>query len=156
LYFRGKLAYARAFARPAPGRDGIYVITQGDGVRVPETKIRLEDLHRLAGVPIDPDDQRYRAPLLRDLRALAREWHDTDVVLLGSIASDKYVRLLTSVLGRRLLFPVDFVGRGDMSRGGLLLRSARAGNELRYQILLGAARRGQRPARLPPLPRAGS
>lgn len=151
LYFRGKLAYARAFARPPRGLGGIYVITQGEGLKVPETRVRLEDLRRLAAVPIDPEEQRYRAPLLRDLRALANRWQSTDVVLLGSIASDKYVALLTSVLGRRLLFPADFVGRGDMSRGGLLLRSASAGTELTYQVLLGAERRGRRPARLPPL-----
>lgn len=151
LYFRGKLAYASAFARPARGRHGIYVITQGDGLRVPESRIRTDDLHRLAGVPIDPDDPRYRAPLLRDLRALARHWVDTDVILLGSIASDKYVQLLTSVLGRRLRFPSEFVGRGDMSRGGLMLRSARARHELDYEVLLGAERHGRRPARLPPL-----
>ena len=151
LYFRGKLAYARRFARPERGRDGVYVITQGDGLRVPESVIRADDLERLAGVPIDPDDHRYRAPLLRDLRALSRRWGATDVVLLGSIASDKYVQLLTSVLGRRLKFPKDFVGRGDMSRGGLLLRSAEAGEELTYEVLVGAVRHGPRPARLPPL-----
>lgn len=150
LYFRGKLAYARAYARPEPGRDGIFVITQGDGLCVPETRIRIDDLKRLAGVPIDPDDQRYRAPLLRDLRVFSRQWHETEVVLLGSIASDKYVQLLTSVLGRRLRFPVDFVGRGDMSRGGLMLRAAEDGTELRYERLLGATRHGKRPARLAP------
>lgn len=151
LYFRGKLAYARAFARPPRTLDGIHVITQGDGLRVPATRTHLQDLQRLAGVPIDPEDERYRAPLLRDLRSLAPRWADADVVLLGSIASEKYVELLTSVLGRRLRFPVDFIGRGDMSRGGLLLRSARDGRELRYEVLLGAPRRGPRPARLPPL-----
>jgi hypothetical protein len=72
-------------------------------------------------------------------------------VLLGSIASGKYVELLTSVLGRRLLFPGDFVGRGDMSRGGLMLRCAREGRELRYVALLDADRHGPRPARLPRL-----
>lgn len=151
LYFRGKLAYARAFARPVRGGDGVFIITQGDGLRVPETRIRVDDLGRLAGVPIDPDNPSYRAPLLRDLRAHARQWQNTDVVLLGSIASDKYVALLTSVLGRRLRFPSEFVGRGDMSRGGLLLRSARDEKELSYEILIGAKRHGQRPARLPPL-----
>lgn len=151
LYFRGKLAYARAFARPARGQAGIYVITQGDGLCTPESRIRLRDLDRFAGVPIDPGDQSYRAPLLHDLRAHAHRWQTTDVVLLGSIASDKYVQLLTSVLGSRLRFPIDFVGRGDMSRGGLLLRSARAGNELGYEVVQGAVRHGQRPARLPPL-----
>jgi hypothetical protein len=88
---------------------------------------------------------------LRDLHSLAPRWADADVVLLGSIASSKYADLLTGVLGERLFFPADFVGRGDMSRGGLLLRCAQEGLELRYVPLLGAARRGPRPARLPPL-----
>ena len=33
LYFRGKLAYARAFASPADGRSGVFVITPTDGLR---------------------------------------------------------------------------------------------------------------------------
>src|SRR5262249_32645808 len=70
-------------------------------------------------------------------------------VLLGSIASDKYVELLLEILGQRLLFPVDFVGRGDMSRGGLMLRAARSGTELPYGPVQGAVRRGPRPPRLP-------
>jgi hypothetical protein len=150
LYFRGKLAYACAFARPPRGRPGVYVITPGDGLSTPESPVRLEDLRRYARVPVDPDEARFRRPLFRDLQALAPHWTDAEVVLLGSIASDKYTNLLTSVLGARLLFPADFVGRGDMSRGGLLLRCARQGRELRYITLLGAERRGQRPARLPP------
>ncbi len=154
LYFRGKLAYARAFARPPRGCAGIHVITPSDGLRPPESRVRLEDLRRWAGVPVDPDEERYRQPLLRDLQALAPEWAEAEVVLLGSIASAKYVDLLTSVLGSRLHFPADFVGRGDMSRGGLMLRCAQEGRELRYIPLLGADRRGARPARLPPLTRA--
>ncbi len=151
LYFRGKLAYARAFARPPRDRAGVHVITPCDGLSKPESAVRLEDLRRYAGVPVDPDEERYRQPLLRDLRALAPGWERAEVVLLGSIASRKYVELLTSVLGARLLFPPDFVGRGDMSRGGLLLRCAREGRELRYVPLLGAERRGSRPARLSPV-----
>jgi hypothetical protein len=73
------------------------------------------------------------------------------VVLLGSIASGKYVDLLVSVLGPRLFFPADFVGRGDMSRGGLMLRSVAEGRELDYVPLQGAVRHGSRPARLPPI-----
>jgi hypothetical protein len=73
------------------------------------------------------------------------------VVLLGSIASKKYVAVLGAVFGDRLLFPSDFVGRGDMSRGGLLLRAARAGAELAYEPVLGAQRHGKRPPRLAPV-----
>jgi hypothetical protein len=108
------------------------------------------DLRRYAGVPVDPEERRYRLPLLRDLAALAPAWAEAEVVLLGSIASAKYVELLTSVLDSRLLFPAEFVGRGDMSRGGLMLRCVEESRELDYVPLLGAARHGPRPARLPP------
>ena len=151
LYFRGKLAYARAFARPPRGHAGVHVITACDGLSQPESLLGLEDLRRYAGVPIDSDEERYRQPLLRDLQALAPAWGQSEVVLLGSIASHKYTDLLTAVLGARLFFPADFVGRGDMSRGGLMLRCAQEGRELRYVPLLGAERRGSRPPRLPPL-----
>jgi hypothetical protein len=65
-------------------------------------------------------------------------------VLLGSIATGKYVDVLLEVIGERLLFPTDFVGRGDMSRGALLLRAARDGKELIYEPVAGAIRRGRR------------
>jgi hypothetical protein len=152
LYFRGKLAYARAFARPPRGASGVHVITPCDGLRAPESPLRMDDLRRYAGVDIDAEEARYRRPLLRDLRALAPAWAEAEVVLLGSIASPKYVDLLTSVLGDRLFFPVDFVGRGDMSRGGLMLRSVQERRELPYAPLAGAERRGTRPPRLPPAP----
>ncbi len=151
LYFRGKLAYARAFASA-----GLHVITPCDGLRSPEDRLHLPDLARYAAVDVDPDEPRYSDPLRRDLAALAPTWGNADVVLLGSVASKKYADLLTPVLGRRLLFPAAFVGRGDMSRGGLLLRAVDAGRELDYVPLDGAVRRGARPARLTPRPRAAS
>jgi hypothetical protein len=153
LYFRGKLAYARAFARPPRGVAGVHVITPCDGLKAPESPLHLGDLRRYAGVPVDAEEGRYRRPLLRDLRALAPVWAEAEVILLGSIASPKYVKLLTAVLGARLFFPSDFVGRGDMSRGGLLLRCVQERRELPYVPLLGAQRRGTRPARLPPVQR---
>ena len=154
LYFRGKLAYAHAFARPPRGSSGIFVITPGDGLRSPESPVRAEDLRRFARVPVDPGERRYREPLLRDLGALATSSGDAEVVLLGSIASRKYTDLVESVLGSRLLFPSDFVGRGDMSRGGLMLRCAREGRELSYVTLAGVVRHGARPERLPPVSRS--
>ena len=64
------------------------------------------------------------------LEALKRSHGDRcEIVLLGSIASGKYVELLQPVFGNRLVFPPAFVGRGDMSRGGLLLRCVSAGEE---------------------------
>ena len=73
-----------------------------------------------------------------------------EVILLGSIASPKYVDVLLDIFGDRLRFPTAFVGRGDMSRGGLLLRQVAAGTELDYAPLAGAVRRGQRPPKLDP------
>lgn len=151
LYFRGKLAYARAFGEPT---GAVQVITPDRGLIPPETVVRVDDLRAMAGVPIDEREARYRVPLERDAAALARRvGRAGEVVLLGSVASGKYVEVLLSLLGERLLFPVDFVGRGDMSRGGLLLRCARSGAELPYVPVAGAVRHGKRPPRLPPVPR---
>jgi hypothetical protein len=155
LYFRGKLAYARAFARPPEAGAGVHVITPCDGLIMPDAMLRVRDLKRYGRVNVDVDEPRYRRPLVRHLEALATTWLDTEVVLLGSVASPKYVQLLTAVLGERVSFPSDFVGRGDMSRGGLMLRCVSEGRELSYVPLVGAVRRGPRPARLPPArPRA--
>ena len=151
LYFRGKLTYARAFANAADGRAGVFVITPTDGLRPADEPVDLARLRRFATVDIAGDDPRYREPLDRDARRLARRiGPGGEVVLLGSIATGKYVEPLLAVLGERLRFPADFVGRGDMSRGGLLLRCARAGTELTYVGVRDAVRRGPRPPRLPP------
>ena len=153
LYFRGKLAYARCFARPVAGLDGIMVITPCQGLRSPDVRVGRAHLRRYSRVDIDPADARYRHPLLHDARAFADRLRGVpawEVVLLGSVASGKYVEPLTEVFGERLVFPPDFVGRGDMSRGGLLLRCVTEGRELAYVPLLNASRRGSRPARLAP------
>jgi hypothetical protein len=157
LYFKGKLAYALAFARPPdPGADltgsGALVITPNAGLRPVETAVTADALRAFAAVDIAANDPRYRRPLLASAQALADEiGPDCDVVLLGSIASTKYVDVLTGVFGPRLRFPIDFVGRGDMSRGGLLLRCVRAGEELPYGPVEGAVRHGPRPPRLTPI-----
>jgi hypothetical protein len=72
------------------------------------------------------------------------------VVLLGSIASGKYADVLLGVFGERLLFPSAFVGRGDMSRGGLMLRCTDSGQELDYVPVATSVRHGERPPRLKP------
>jgi hypothetical protein len=151
LYFRGKLTYARAFAQPPDGRAGVFVITPTDGLRPADEPVDVSRLRRFATVDIEGDDPRYRQPLDRDARRLARRiGAGGEVVLLGSIATGKYIDPLLAVLGERLRFPADFVGRGDMSRGGLLLRCARAGTELDYVGVGDVVRRGPRPPRLPP------
>src|SRR5262245_12007028 len=150
LYFRGKLGYARRFAQPPEGCPGVLVITPDRGLLAPETAIRTADLRAFARVPIDAAEPRYARPLRDHARDLAvRLPPGARIVLLGSIATPKYVDLLLAAFGRALLFPVDFVGRGDMSRGGLLLRAERAGVELGYRPVDGAVRRGPRAARLP-------
>ena len=152
LYFRGKLTYARAFAAPPPGVPGALVITPSRGLLPANTLITIADLDEFASTLIDADDPRYRDPLQADATELARQAPpDIPFVLLGSVATGKYVDVLDAAFGDRLLFPADFVGRGDMSRGGLLLRASRAGDELRYIPVRGAERRGTRPPRLPQL-----
>jgi hypothetical protein len=146
LYVRGKLAYARTFA---PDRS--FVITANDGLYPLDRHVTVASLRAFAGVDIRHDDDRFAVPLARDAELLSNELPGAEVVLLGSIASKKYVELLGEVFRDRLLFPSEFVGRGDMSRGGLLLRAARAGEELDYQRVLGATRRGKRPPKLVPV-----
>lgn len=151
LYFRGKAAYARAFAAPPACAEGALVITPARGLVALDTIVDADELCTYADVPIALDEPRYREPLVESARVLANSIDaDTEVVLLGSIASDKYVGILLEHFGDRLLFPADFVGRGDMSRGGLLLRCVDAGTELEYIAVRGATRRGSRPPKLAP------
>ncbi len=144
LYFRGKLAYAREFARPPAGEPGVQVITPNLGLLPAEAAVGADELRGFGEVDIRPDDPRYRVPLERDLARLAA-LGNTEIVLLGSVATGKYVDVLLDVVGERLLFPTDFVGRGDMSRGALLLRAAREQTELPYEPAATAVRRGPRP-----------
>lgn len=150
LYFRGKLAYASAFSRPSAGAPGTLIITGGRGLLAPETIVTTDDLAGFASIDIDLGCPEYRIPLERDIAALASAAPDAEVVLLGSVASGKYVDIMLEMLGPQLLFPSDFVGRGDMSRGGLLLRAAESGEELECVPVAGAERRGPRPPRLVP------
>jgi hypothetical protein len=151
LYFRGKIAYANAFARPFAKSSGVFVITPTRGLVEAGTRINLAALREFAEVDIDESDPRYRKPLERDLQSLARKLSArSDVVLLGSIATGKYVDVLLTRFGERLRFPADFVGRGDMSRGGLLLRCAADLQELQYVPIAGAILSGKRPPKLTP------
>lgn len=143
LYFRGKLAYANRFA-PAPSGDGgVYVITPSRGLIPASAIIGPDELNEFATVPVDPAEPRFTEPLQASARAVTTGT-DFEIVLLGSIATGKYVETLLPVLGERLLFPTEFVGRGDMSRGALLLRCVAADTELHYIPVLGAVRKGLR------------
>jgi len=128
------------------------VITPNAGLRPPDDHVTLAALRAAARVDIHAANARYRGPLLASARAVAETLGpDAPVTLLGSIASEKYVGVLIDVFGERLTFPPAFVGRGDMSRGGLLLRAVRAGVELDYVPVAGAVRPGPRPPRLAPV-----
>ena len=150
LYFRGKLAYATAFGRAPRRVPPVHVITPSRGLVRASQRVTLDDLHEFASVPIDLDEPRYRQPLEQTTRALAAQiaQDSCEVVLLGSIATDKYVSILADAFGARLRLPAEFAGRGDMSRGGLMLRCVDDGQELTYVPLEVAARHGARPPRL--------
>jgi hypothetical protein len=155
------LAYATALA----DESSIRIITTDRGLVAPSTCTTLADLEAFSCVDIASGDPRYIEPLTRDTEELAENISASNrVVLLGSIATGKYVDILLAAFGEQLVFPAEFVGRGDMSRGGLLLRHARSGSELRYTPVAGAVRHGKRPPKLPeiletkrpaPLDRAG-
>ena len=147
LYFRGKLTYADRFARPPAASTGVQVITTDRGLMPAGTEISNEDLRRFAAVDISAAEPEYRRPLERDAAVLG-SMEDVEVVLLGSVATGKYVDILLEALGNRLLFPADFVGRGEMSRGALLLEAVRNGVELSYQQVHGAVRRGRQAPRI--------
>jgi hypothetical protein len=151
LYFRGKIEYATRFALPPPGTPGVFVITPTRGLFDAGTRNRLDDQREFATVDIHKDDPRYRAPLERDARVLTRKLPlHSEIILLGSIATGKYVNVLVAAFGGRLRFPADFVGRGDMSRGGLMLRCAVDRQELSYIPVVGAMVNGKRPPKLAP------
>jgi hypothetical protein len=149
LYFRGKIAYASRFANPPGGVPPQLVMTTSRGLLPPDTIVGVNDLKEMSSVPIDLKDARYSEGLCRDAMALARALPSgSKVVLLGSIASPKYIQLLLEFFGADLLFPQDFVGRGDMSRGGLMLRCVQAGSELAYVPVGSNILRGTRPPKL--------
>ena len=151
LYFRGKIAYASVFAQPFAGSSGVFVITPTRGLVDAGMRMTIEDLREFAGIKIDENDPRYRKPLEQSVQRLAKRLSaQADVVLLGSIATGKYVDVLLANFQERLRFPGDFVGRGDMSRGGLMLRCAVDRQELEYISVAGAVLNGKRPPKLVP------
>ncbi|HET7435948.1 MAG TPA: hypothetical protein VFN10_14665 [Thermoanaerobaculia bacterium] len=138
LYFRGKIAYARRFAVPSPliGGDGIFIITSGFGLVPPDWPLTVERVKRMQKIDVDVNARNYTKPLKEHANLLARALEpDAEVVLLGSVATGKYVDVLRPILGDLLRFPAHFAGLGDMARGGLMLRAAREGRELPYTTL---------------------
>lgn len=148
LYFRGKITYARHFARRERD-EAIRVITSSAGLVEPDIRVSPAQLRAMGTVEISEDDPRFRAPFERDARRLRERLAEGgQVILLGSIATAKYRDVLLDCFGARLMFPSEFVGRGDMSRGALLLRAVRDDRELAYTQALGAVTRGKRAARV--------
>lgn len=146
LYFRGKIGYARHFAR---SRNLIWIITTNAGLWSPERVVHPDDVAAFGRTQIEADDRKFAEPLEGDLVTLAKKLGPRgSVVLLGSIATPKYRQALTAAFGKRALFPTDFVGRGDMSRGALLLQAVRENRELPYAPLLETVLTGRRASRI--------
>ena len=138
LYFRGKIGYALHFAKPslAVSGYGVYVITPGFGLVPPDWRLTPERMKVMSRTPVDASNRNYRKPLERDAMSLAGSLeNDAQVILLGSVASGKYVDILWPIFQKRMRFPAAFAGLGDMSRGGLMLRAVRADRELEYTTL---------------------
>jgi len=69
----------------------------------------LRDLREFAEVDIHESDPRYREPLARDAQRLAKKLSaECEVVLLGSIATAKYVDVLLENFQHRFAFPSRF------------------------------------------------
>jgi hypothetical protein len=133
LYFRGKVTYAQAFARPPADCAGIFVITPTIGLVPHDMLICMSTLRLFSKGAIDINNRLYCSSLQCSAEQLDRAiGSKCEVVLLGSIASGKYLNLLSPIFGCRLRVPAEFVGRGDMSRGGLLLRCIKDSRELDY------------------------
>jgi hypothetical protein len=149
LYFRGKMVYTTTFGATPPGIPSRLVIVPGAGLIPPETPVTIDQLRAIAEIPVDQSNKVYRDTLLDAAKLIDRHAGPScSYVLLGSVASTKYTQPLLEVFGERLLFPADFVGRGDMSRGGLMLRCARSQTELDYVSVRGALLHGARPPKL--------
>ncbi|HET9953166.1 MAG TPA: hypothetical protein VFQ61_01610 [Polyangiaceae bacterium] len=135
LYFRGKVAYAGKYGDLPGGNGGGLVITPGEGLKFLQERVTVERLLAWAKVNVDESNPAFTEPLIGHCYELTRVLGESArYVLLGSIATRKYLAPLSQGLGsERLWFPESFLGRGDMSRGALMLRAARSGDELTYR-----------------------
>ena len=124
LYFRGKMAYAHGVRPSAAAASGHATSSRRRAAcGRPTCPSRARSSRSLPPSMWPTDEPRYFEPLVTDARQLAAALPaHARVVLLGSIATSKYVEVLRDALGARLHFPADFIGRGDMSRGALMLR----------------------------------
>jgi hypothetical protein len=139
LYFRGKIAYSLHFG----GAENTHVIAPGFGLVPPTWMITEERMKKMSRTDVDMRDRTYVKTMRQTSLDLAKSLDpDTLVVLLGSVATGKYVDILLPIFGDRLRFPAAFAGLGDMSRGGLMLRAVRANRELEYTTLDAPRHRG--------------
>lgn len=144
LYFNGKLTYARRYATPPAslGGEGIYIITMTDGILTPDHRVCVDDLRRYAAAERQTDEGRHAFEV--SARALAMTIGPRcDVVFMGSVASGKYTDIIEPAFGERLLFPLELVGRGQLSRGALLFRCVKEDRELEYALMSELVDRGR-------------
>lgn len=157
LYFRGKLAYAQTYAEPPPNCPGILIITPTAGLVPHDAVIRTAKLRGFSRGRIHLKSARYCSALRQSARKLASQLgSDCELILLGSLATGKYLDILEPVFGSRLRVPEEFIGRGDMSRGGLLLRCVRTNQQLGYIDAAAAAARATRRRRVGDTPQPSS
>jgi hypothetical protein len=135
LYFRGKVAYAREFGGARTAAPGAYVLTAGGGLCDLDERVTLPRLERWANVVVSEKNPHFTAPLIRTASEALASHAATRFVLLGSVATNKYVAPLLDVFGDRIFFPKAFAGLGDKSRGALLLGAVREHRELAYASL---------------------
>ena len=151
------MTYAERFGRPPPGLSGGLVISPVEGLRFLHEPVTLERLRGWADVPIDAANPRFTRPLVRARRRSRAgprraapasccwaAWPPTNTSSPCPRSS------ATTCCSRRTSSAA-----GDMSRGALLLRAARAGQELAYAPVEGARRHGPRAPRLAQRARPG-
>ncbi len=97
LYFRGKLAYALAFAAPPSGCPGVWLITPTAGLVPHDRVIRLAGLRGYSRGRIHVKNKPYCTALRRSAKKLAAQTgEDCEIVLLGSLATGKYLDILAT------------------------------------------------------------
>ena len=105
LYFRGKVAYATAFAHPPQDHPGALVITPGDGLCFLHEPVTLNGCGAGRRFRSMRKSAVHRSALASRAALLRAHGATTRFVLLGSVASGQCVDPLVRVLGERLLFP---------------------------------------------------
>ena len=150
--------YASRFGRPPPSLPPALVITPTRGLQSPSLPISRSLIEEFASLDWHRPT---RAFWIRSSRVRVSFVHRSSQRCAWS-CSGASRRAGTSSRWRASSragcnYPAEFVGRGDMSRGGLLLRHAEEGRELDYvPLAAGLTRHGAKPPKLPPLPRAAT